>query len=219
MDSKGSPSVRVAGYVRVSTSEQANEGAGLEAQAHAITREAERRGWTVCIYTDAGISGKALDGRDALREALSYVEGRKGSILVVAKLDRLTRSLRDFADLLERSRRKGWALVALDLNVDTSTPSGEMLANVVASVAQYERRLIGVRTKDAMAVHRLNGAKYGRRRGVPEGVRREIVKRRMSGESFAAIADRLNARAVATSFGGLRWYPSTVRVVTSYSAE
>jgi DNA invertase Pin-like site-specific DNA recombinase len=215
---KGSPSVCVAAYTRVSTTEQANEGAGLEAQAHAIAREAERRGWPpVCLYTDAGISGKAMDGRDALRDALAYVEAHRGSLLVVARLDRLTRSLGDFAELLERSRRRGWSLVALDLNVDTSTPSGEMLANVVASVAQYERRLIGVRTKDAMAVHKLNGAQYGRRRGVPERVCRYIVRLRAAGASYASIASRLNARRVATSYGGKRWYASTVRVVTSYS--
>jgi DNA invertase Pin-like site-specific DNA recombinase len=136
--------VRIAAYTRVSTTEQATDGAGLEAQAHAVPREAERRGWpAVCLYMDAGISGKAMDKRDALQDALAFVEGQRGSILVVAKLDRLTRSLRDFAELLERRRRRGWALVALDLNVDTSTASGEKLANVAASVAQYERRMIG----------------------------------------------------------------------------
>jgi DNA invertase Pin-like site-specific DNA recombinase len=210
--------VRIAAYTRVSTNEQAESGAGLDAQADTISREAERRGWgDVRRFTDAGISGKSMDGRDALADALAFVESQRGSVLVVAKLDRLTRSLRDFAELLERSRRRGWALVALDLGVDTSTPSGEMLASVVASVAQYERRLIGVRTREAMAAHSRQGARYGRSRGVPEGVRRAIVRLRKSGHSHEGIAQRLNAQGTPTSYGGQRWYRSTVAVVLRYS--
>lgn len=82
--------------------------------------------------------------------------------LVVSKLDRLSRSLVQFAELMERSRRKGWSLVALDLGVDTSTPAGEMMASVLASFAQYERRLIGQRTRDALAVKREQGVRLGR---------------------------------------------------------
>jgi DNA invertase Pin-like site-specific DNA recombinase len=215
---RGTPTVRVASYTRVSTNEQAESGAGLCAQADAIAREATRRGWSdVRAFTDAGISGKSMDGRDALADALAFVEGQRGSILVVAKLDRLTRSLRDFAELLERSRRRGWALVALDLNVDTSSPSGEMLASVVASVAQYERRIIGARTREAMAAQTRQGAHFGRARGVPESVRRSIVELRASGQSHERIAKRLNEQGVATSYGGVKWYRSTVAVVLRYS--
>ncbi len=218
LHTKGTPCVRIAGYTRVSTNEQVESGAGLAAQADAIEREGQRRGWqNLRLFTDAGISGKSMDGRDALSDALAFVEGQRGSVLVVAKLDRLTRSLRDFAELLERSRRRGWSLVALDLGVDTSTPSGEMLASVVASVAQYERRLIGVRTRDAMAAKKRQGATFGRPRGVPEPVRRSIVKLRRAGHSHEAIARRLNDQRVATSYGGQRWYRSTVSVVLRYS--
>jgi DNA invertase Pin-like site-specific DNA recombinase len=161
--------------------------------------------------------GSRLDGRDALSDALAFVEAQRGSVLVVAKLDRLTRSLRDFAELHERSRRRGWALVALDLGVDTSSPSGEMLASVVASVAQYERRLIGVRTREAMAAKKRHGARFGRARAVPEPVRRGIVRLRRQGHSHEAIARRLNADGVGTSYGGKRWYRSTVAVVLRYS--
>ena len=123
---------KVAGYVRVSTSEQADSGAGLEAQRAAITSEAERRGWElVHIHEDAGASGKSLSGRPGLLEALEAVERGDAQALVVAKLDRLSRSLLDFAGLMERARKRGWSLVALDLGVDTSTPSGEMMASVL----------------------------------------------------------------------------------------
>jgi DNA invertase Pin-like site-specific DNA recombinase len=218
LHTKGTPTVRVAGYTRVSTNEQALSGAGLDAQADAIRREAERRGWSgLTLFTDAGLSGKSVDGRDALVAALGFVEAQRGSVLVVAKLDRLTRSLRDFAELLERSRRRGWSLVALDLGVDTSSPSGEMLASVVASVAQYERRLIGVRTREAMAAKKRQGSTFGRARHVPERVCTLIVGLRRAGHSHEAIARRLNQQGVATSYGGRRWYRSTVAVVLRYS--
>ena len=81
---------------------------------------------------------------------------------MVAKLDRLSRSMTDFTRLMERSWKKGWALVALDLGVDTTTPAGEMIANSVANFSQFERRLIGQRTKDALAVKRAQGVQLGR---------------------------------------------------------
>jgi DNA invertase Pin-like site-specific DNA recombinase len=84
----------VVGYIRVSTAEQADSGAGLEAQRAAITAEAERRGWQlVHVFEDAGASGKSLSGRQGLQEALQAVEEGQAQALVVAKLDRLSRSL------------------------------------------------------------------------------------------------------------------------------
>ena len=86
---------------------------------------------------------------------------------MVAKLDRLSRSLLDFAALMEQARKRGWNLIALDLGVDTSTPAGEMMASVLATFAQFERRLIGQRTKDALAVKRAQGVVLGRPREIP----------------------------------------------------
>ena len=100
-----------------------------------------------------------------LRLALEAIEAGTAEGLVVAKLDRLSRSLLDFAALMERGRKRGWNLIALDLGVDTSTPSGEMMASVLATFAQqFERRLIGQRTKDALAVKRSQGVVLGRPR-------------------------------------------------------
>ena len=95
-------------------------------------------------------------------------------MLVVAKLDRISRSVQDFAWLLASARKGGWALICLDVGVDTTTPAGEMVANVMAAFAQYERRLIGQRTADGMAVKRANGSlkgPIGRPRQVPDAVR------------------------------------------------
>jgi len=204
----------VVGYIRVSTDEQASSGLGLKAQRTLIEAECQRRGWDlVQVFEDAGASGKALSGRPALAEALEAVRGGVADALVVAKLGRLSRSLLDFAGLMERSRREGWALLILDLGVDTTTPSGEMVANVMATFAQFERRLIGQRTKDALAVKKRAGAKLGRPSSIYASTAKQIAKERKEGRSPRAIADALNDEGVPTSHGGAKWHASTVRAV------
>jgi len=198
------------GYLRVSTGEQAESGAGLEAQREAIMAEAGRRGWSVRWIEDAGYSAKNLN-RPGIAEALEQLRRGRVEALVVAKLDRLSRSLLDFAGLMAEARREGWAIVALDLGVDTTTPSGEMMANVLASFAQFERRLIGQRTKDALAVKRSQGVRLGRPLVLPKPVRQRIVREREAGRSYRAIAERLNAAGTPTAHGGARWHASTVR--------
>jgi DNA invertase Pin-like site-specific DNA recombinase len=86
--------MRVVGYVRVSTDEQADSGVGLDAQRTAIVGECARRGWRlVAVHTDAGVSGKSMKGRPALAEALHAVESGQAEGIVVAKLDRLSPAL------------------------------------------------------------------------------------------------------------------------------
>ena len=167
--------MEVVGYARVSTAEQAESGAGLEAQRLAIGAEVERRGWQLVeVYEDAGASGKALTGRPGLVDALEAIEDGRANGLVVAKLDRLSRSLLDFAALMARSRAQDWTLCCLDVGVDTSTPSGEMVANVLAVFAQFERRLIGQRTRDALATRRAAGVRLGRPQSIPPAVREQM---------------------------------------------
>lgn len=203
--------IRAVGYARVSTSEQGDSGAGLEAQRAAIQAESHRRGWELVRILQDVASGKSTNGRQGLAEAVRTIERGDAGALVVAKLDRLSRSLMDFAGLMERSRKKGWALVALDLGVDTTTPSGEMMANVLALFAQFERRMIGQRTKDALAVKRAQGVRLGRPRTIPEGVRSRIRRMHSHGRSLSAIAGVLNAENVPRAHGGRAWYASTVR--------
>jgi predicted site-specific integrase-resolvase len=133
------------GYVRVSTAGQVDSGAGFDAQRAALESEAARQGWTLEIVTDAGLSGPTMR-RPALTEALAQLDRGDADVLIAAKLDRVSRSVKDFAALLERAQRKRWRIVLLDLG-DTSSASGEMVANMIASAAQYERRLIGQRTR------------------------------------------------------------------------
>ena len=198
--------MRTIAYMRVSTEEQARSGLGLEAQQDRITDEVERRGWELAAtITDDGMSGSNLE-RPGITEALAMIDAGDADALMVAKLDRLSRSLLDFAALMDRSRREGWALIALDLGVDTSTPSGEMMAAVMAAFAQYERRLIGQRTRDALAVKRAAGMRLGRPVGLPGDVRDRIAAERAAGDTLTAIADELTAENVPTAQGGARWY-------------
>ena len=208
------------GYVRVSTVEQADSGAGLEAQRAAIHLACEQRGWElVAVVEDAGFSAATLE-RPGITEAVEAVESGQASVLVVAKLDRLSRSLVDFAAVMERSRRKRWSLVALDLGVDTTTPQGEMLANVLASFAQFERRLISQRTKDALAVKRAQGVRLGRPRMLSPEITERVWRMYRRGSSLRKIAARLNSEGVPTAHGGACWHASTVSaVLQSVKAE
>jgi len=154
--------------------------------------------------------------RPGLASALEQLDADQADTLVVSKLDRLSRSLLDFAALVERSRRNGWTLVALDLAVDTTTPSGEMLANVLAAFAQFERRLIGQRTKEGLAAKRSAGTlkgPIGRPRLLPDDIVERIRRERAAGTSMPKIAAALNTDGIPTAQGGARWWPSTVAKV------
>jgi DNA invertase Pin-like site-specific DNA recombinase len=76
---------------------------------------------------------------------------------------------------MDLAKRKGWSLVALDFGLDTTTPAGEMIANVILSTAQYERRLIGQRTRDALAAKREQGVRLGRPQALPADVVQRII--------------------------------------------
>lgn len=203
---------KVVGYVRVSTAEQDDSGLGCDAQRKAITSESERRGWTVDIVEDRGFSAKGLD-RPGVQQILGMLSNGEAQALVVAKLDRLSRSLLDFAGLMQRAREEGWAIIALDLGLDMSTPSGELMANVMASFALYERRLIGQRTREALASARTRGTRLGGPRLVSDDLRARIVALRNGGMTLQGIAGDLNGEHVPTVKGGAKWYPSTVAAV------
>jgi len=204
--------VKALGYIRVSTDEQADSGAGLAAQRRALKAEAKHRGWQLELVEDAGYSGKDLK-RPALTDALERLDRGDAHVLVVSKLDRLSRSVADFGGILDRAMRRRWSVVCLDLGVDTTSAVGEFTANVVASASQYERKLIGQRTRDALAERKAAGVRLGRPSVLPTAVVRRIVQERAAGRSLPAIAAGLEADGVATARGGGRWHPSSVRAV------
>jgi len=197
------------GYVRVSTVDQAENGASLPAQRAALQAQATARGWDLDVVADEGVSAKNLN-RPALQSALARLDAGDADFLLAIRLDRVSRSVADFASLLDRAGKRGWGLVLLSPNIDTSDPAGRFTANVLASAAQYERELIALRTKEGIAQRRAEGVRIGRPRSLPDDVLRRIAVERAAGLSLPKIAKGLNDDAVPTAQGGARWYPSTV---------
>lgn len=197
------------GYSRVSTEEQADSRNGLEAQRAAIDAEAKRRGWTVEYYADEGASGKYING--SLREVLGLLASGQGDGLIVAKLDRLVRSVVHAANIIQDAQDQGWALVVLDINLDLSTAAGRMMARTVVNFAEYERELISERTKAGLAAKKRRGEPIGRPRLAKPGIVRRIVLDRNSGLSFTKIATALEAEGILSPAGRPNWQPSTVR--------
>jgi DNA invertase Pin-like site-specific DNA recombinase len=204
------------GYARVSTDEQALYGHGLDAQETRLREYARRSNVQLTILRDEGVSGKTLE-RPALMRALEQIARKEADGLVVAKLDRLTRSVIDFALLLEWFTVAGAQLVALDFDLDTSTPSGRLVAHIMASVAEWERSVIAQRTRDGLAAARAAGKVTGRP-AVDD--RSELAQRiramREEPMTLKAICDRLNAEGVPTARGASEWRPSAIQRVLGY---
>jgi DNA invertase Pin-like site-specific DNA recombinase len=197
------------GYVRVSTEEQERSGLGVEAQREAILSEADRRGWTVELMEDLGCSGKHVNPR--LRHALDLLSSGQFDGLVVAKLDRLARSVRHASAIIEDAQTRGWTLTVLDNALDLTTPGGRAMANMLATFAELERDLISTRTKEALAARKARGLVNGRQSAIPAGLLRRIVLAREEGASFAHIAAGLTAERHLTPTGLATWHESTVR--------
>jgi DNA invertase Pin-like site-specific DNA recombinase len=203
------PKSRVVGYMRVSTAEQADSGLGLAAQRTAIATAASSRGWEVVWVVDDGFSAKNLD-RPGVRRALEMLAAGEASALVSSKLDRLSRSVVDFSQTLTVAKKQGWSLVLLDLGVDTSTPNGKLVAGLMSQIAEWERELIGSRTKDALAAAKARGQRLGRPRVTPDAVVARVVA--LSADlSPQKVAHQLTAEGVPTTRGAACWSASTVR--------
>lgn len=209
----GTQPSRVVGYARVSTQEQGESGAGLDAQIDAIERECAHRRWNLeHIYQDVA-SGSSRDRRPQLAEAIATVERGDADTLMVSKLDRLSRSVPDFGAIIDEARAGGWNIVVIDLGVDLSTPAGEMVANVMAALAQWERRVISQRTRDALASRKRDGMKLGRPVGVDPDTEGMILTLHRSGLGLRAIATSLNTHGITTPQGGSTWRASSVRSI------
>lgn len=201
------------GYIRVSTDMQTHSGAGLESQKLFLQAEAERRGMELEIVQEAeAMSGKSYLKRVALLEAMARLDSGKAQGLAVAKLDRLSRSVADFLTILERSRKGRWSLVIGDLSLDTSTPIGEAMATITATFAQLERKRIGERTKEALAIKKSEGVLLGRPRLLSPIIRAQVLEAFNKGYSLSTIAQSLNNSGVPSATGG-KWWPSTIKTI------
>jgi DNA invertase Pin-like site-specific DNA recombinase len=146
--------MRALGYVRVSSTEQA-KGGSLTTQRQAVFGEIAKRGWDLVDVVMDSASAKDMKGRPGLRSLLARLAAGEADALVVARLDRLSRNLGDFAGLMDKASKEGWAIVMLDPPVDMTTPFGRAMAGVAASFAQLERELNGQRQRESYARRRL----------------------------------------------------------------
>lgn len=208
--------MKAVGYVRVSTEKQAGEGVSLEAQQAKILAMAVVQGVEIGeMIVDAGESAKSL-GRPGMETLLKLVDQGKVKTVIVAKLDRLTRSVKDLAVLLDRFQKRGVALVSVAESLDTASAAGRLVLNIMVSVSQWEREAIGERTKDAMSHKKAKGERvgnlpYGKALGsdgihlVENQAERNVLAKmrelRDSGLSLRAIAARLNEAGSKTRRG------------------
>lgn len=204
---KGTIQLRTIGYARVSTLKQ-SDGWGIEAQLSRLDLYAKPLPWGYDdIIIDDGISTRRQrPGLEMIRAGI-----RDGSIrrLVIVKLDRLGRSMRELVDISGEIMRTGCELVSITENIDTGTSTGRFLFYVLAAVAELERDMISERTRAGMDAARAGGIVMGRPRLIPEDVERSIHALRAEGKSYPQICRALESAAIAPP-NGLRWYPSTV---------
>jgi len=216
---------RVIIYMRVSTDEQGRSGLGLAAQRRTcrayVTYKEDWR--VVAEYTDEK-SGRSLNGRHELARALAAMDQGEADVLLVAKLDRLSRSVVDFGTILQRSKHHGWALAVNDFQLDTTTANGKLVANMLMALAEWERDQVSERTKAALAsIPRgtTHVDRDGNIKGPPGGpvqidAETSALVRYMKdqGKSYRAICDELTAMGKPTPRGG-PWQVSTIQRMLS----
>lgn len=153
--------MKAVGYVRVSTEKQVDFGVSLEAQTAKIRAMAVVQGAELTeVLIDAGESAKSLH-RPGMARLLALVDAGDVDTVIIAKLDRLTRSVADLAELLKRFERRGVSLVSVADSLDTRSAAGRLVLNIMVSVSQWEREAIGERTRDAMQHKRSKGERVG----------------------------------------------------------
>src|SRR5680860_1250680 len=184
--------LRAVSYRRVSTREQGDTRLGLDAQTEKVAAAIEYAGWNhVADFHDVS-TGKSRNGRSGLEAALVLLDNGEADVLVVAKLDRLARSVVDFGGIVRHSMRQDWALKVLDLDVDTTTASGRLCANLVAAIAEWEGDTISERTKAALAQLKDRGVRLGNAPTIPPATERKVLKAYESEGSYLGAARRLN---------------------------
>ena len=163
--------MKAIGYVRVSTEDQVREGVSLSAQREQVRSYCKARRWELVeVFGDEGISGKSM-GRPGLLGALAALDEHRAEVLIVTKLDRLSRKVRDILGLVEDTfADNGATLVSIAENIDATTATGKAFLGILAVLAQMEREQIGERTRAALAHVKKQGRYLGR---VPFGKMRD----------------------------------------------
>jgi site-specific DNA recombinase len=161
--------IKAIGYARVSTEEQAREGVSIEAQEERIRALATAKGWSlVKIIRDAGYSGKNLN-RPGAKNLMDICKRAEADVVIVYKVDRLTRKQKDLWFLLEEvfeANRVGF--ISVTEAFDTTTAAGKAFLGMLGVFAQLERDLVSERTREALNHKRTKGEWFGR---IPTGFR------------------------------------------------
>lgn len=207
-------------YARVSTQMQVTDGISLDAQEKELRNAAALAGFTdMELVREEGRSGKSIKGRPALRSSLERLESGEASALFVTRVDRLARSTKDFLSIIDRANNKGWRLVLLDLNLDTSSYQGRFVVTIMSALAEMERSVIASRQREVHKYRRDTGKVWGVDLGPKTKVSQETLERirteREKGMSYHAIAAALNADSVPTALGG-EWHGSTIRKTLNF---
>src|SRR5262245_37216611 len=221
------------GYIRVSSEEQAGSGLGLEAQRQRIAAYCAMKGLDLAqVFQDPGISGgKPLASRPAGSQLLAAAKKSK-ALVVVAKLDRLFRSVADAASVIAEFDKKGIQLVAIAEAFDMSSPYGRAMAQMASVFAELERAMIRERTRSAMSVKRSRGERisghapfgwdFGRGGRLVQNAREQKIIARMrrlraEGLSYRGIAVRLDNEGIRPK-RGKRWIHTTVKSILTRNA-
>lgn len=204
-------------YVRVSTDEQIASGAGVDAQIAECRACATREGLEIVeIVTEDAVSGKVLPSkRPKFPHALDMLDACEAGTLLVRRMDRISRRLRHTLAVLDLADASGWSILTTDAKIDTRTAVGRLQVNVMASFAEYERDVIGERTKESLAALKAGGMILGKPPTTPPEIVIRINVERAAGRSWYAIAAGLNTDQVPTARGGRTWYVSTVQAVAA----
>ncbi len=209
------PDGKFVAYYRVSTARQGQSGLGLDAQREAVERYLSGGAWTLLesfVEVETGNGANALDKRPQLKAALAYAKKHRAT-LIIAKLDRLARNVHFIAGLLEQRT----PIVAADM------PDADItMIQIYAVMAEREARVIGERTRAALAVAKARGVILGTNGKVlalahqKEATARvaplagRLLALRAEGMSLRLIADHFNADGVPAPTGGL-WHAATVQ--------
>lgn len=189
----------------------------IDQQHERIAEVARARGWLVVARESEMISSRKR--RPALERCIDGCKRGKYDAVVVAKLDRVSRSVYEFLGFMGQAANEGWSLICLDPEVDMTSPYGKAMATIAATFAELERDLISQRTKEGIAQRRANGQPWGRPREVPQKLVDEIHVHRKSGMTSQEIADLLTLTGEPTASGG-PWSDSLVRYIwTTYDAS
>lgn len=227
--------MKVIAYARVSTTDQADLGVSLDAQQAKMAAYASLYGLEIVeTIVDAGESAKSLN-RPGLQRALGLLGAGKADGLVIAKLDRLTRSVADWQVLIDGlfGEKAGKQLFSVADAIDTRTAAGRLVLNVLLCVAQWERETTAERTKEALRHKIRNGERCGKVRfgydlaedGKTLTENREeqeaiglMRNLRAAGYSLQQIADELTARNVPTKEGKGKWAHTAVNRILNRAA-